>query len=68
LRHWCAIEIAPDRLLPDRLAITFLTDRDGNIGSLSAPLEPTVKGYRIFAPGGRRLHRPFVPLAMRRSF
>ena len=33
----------PDRLLPDRLAITFLTDREGNIVSLSAPLEPMVK-------------------------
>ena len=33
----------PDRLLPDRLAITFLTDRDGSIVSLSAPLEPMVK-------------------------
>jgi len=33
----------PDRLLPDRLAITFLTDREGSIVSLSAPLEPMVK-------------------------
>jgi hypothetical protein len=33
----------PDRLLPDRLAITFLTDRQGNIVSLSAPIEPMVK-------------------------
>ena len=38
----------PDRLLPDRLAITFLTDRDGNIVSLSAPLEPMVKDI-VFA-------------------
>ena len=33
----------PDRLLPDRLAITFLADREANIVSLSAPLEPMVK-------------------------
>ena len=44
-RHYETFELpeAPDRLLPDRLAITFLTDRDGNIVSLSAPLEPMVK-------------------------
>jgi len=41
-RHYETFELpeAPDRLLPDRLAITFLTDREGNIVSLSAPLEP----------------------------
>ena len=32
-----------ERLLPDKLAVTFLTNRDGNIVSLSAPLEPMVK-------------------------
>jgi CubicO group peptidase (beta-lactamase class C family) len=44
-RHYETFELpeAPDRLLPDRLAITFLTDREGNIVSLSAPLEPAVK-------------------------
>ena len=44
-RHYETFELpeAPDRLLPDRLAITFLTDRDGHIVSLSAPLEPMVK-------------------------
>ncbi|MBW8853866.1 MAG: serine hydrolase, partial [Bradyrhizobium sp.] len=41
-RHYETFELpeVPDRLLPDRLAITFLTDRDGNIVSLSTPLEP----------------------------
>jgi hypothetical protein len=34
---------APGRLLPDRLAISFSTDREGNIASLAAPLEPLVK-------------------------
>ena len=30
-------------LLPDRLAISFSTDRDGNIASVAAPFEPLVK-------------------------
>jgi hypothetical protein len=49
-RHYEAIVLpeVPDRLLPDGLAITFLTDRDGNIVSLSAPLEPMVKDI-VFA-------------------
>jgi CubicO group peptidase (beta-lactamase class C family) len=49
-RHYETFELpeVPDRLLPDRLAISFLTDRDGNIGSLAAPLEPTVKDI-VFA-------------------
>jgi CubicO group peptidase (beta-lactamase class C family) len=49
-RHYETFELpeVPDRLQPDRLAITFLTDRDGNIVSLSAPLEPAVKDI-VFA-------------------
>lgn len=49
-RHFETFELpeAPGRLLPDRLVITFLTDRDGNIASLSAPLEPAVKDI-VFA-------------------
>jgi CubicO group peptidase (beta-lactamase class C family) len=49
-RHYETFELpeAPDRLLPDRLAITFLTDREGNIVSLSAPLEPMVRDI-VFA-------------------
>jgi len=44
-RHFETFELpeVPDRLLPDGLAITFLTDREGDIVSLSAPLEPMVK-------------------------
>ncbi|HWX63602.1 serine hydrolase [Bradyrhizobium sp.] len=44
-RHYETFELpeVPDRLLPDKHAITFLTNRDGNIVSLSAPLEPMVK-------------------------
>jgi CubicO group peptidase (beta-lactamase class C family) len=43
-RHFETFETpeVPDRHVPDWLAITFLTDRDGNIVSLSAPLEPAV--------------------------
>jgi CubicO group peptidase (beta-lactamase class C family) len=37
-------------LLPYRLAITFLTDREGDIVSLSAPLEPMVKDI-VFVRG-----------------
>jgi hypothetical protein len=43
--HYETFELpeVPDRLSPDKLAITFLTNRDGNIVSLSAPLDPLVK-------------------------
>lgn len=43
-RHYETFELpeAPDRQLPDNLDITFLTDREGNIVSLSAPFEPAV--------------------------
>jgi Domain of unknown function (DUF3471) len=49
-RHYETFELpeVPGRLLPDRLPITFLTDREGNIVSLSAPLEPMVKDI-VFA-------------------
>jgi CubicO group peptidase (beta-lactamase class C family) len=49
-RHYETFELpeVQDRLLPDRLAVTFLTDREGNIVSLSAPLEPMVKDI-VFA-------------------
>jgi CubicO group peptidase (beta-lactamase class C family) len=44
-RHYDTFELpeAAGRLLPDRLAISFATDREGNIASLSAPFEPLVK-------------------------
>jgi CubicO group peptidase (beta-lactamase class C family) len=44
-RHYDTFELpeAPDRLLPERLAISFFTDREGNIASLAAPFEPLVK-------------------------
>ena len=44
-RHYATFELpeAPDRLLPDRLTISFATDREGNIASLAAPFEPLVK-------------------------
>ena len=49
-RHYETFELpeVPDRLLPDKLAIVFLTDRDGNIVSLSTSLEPMVKDI-VFA-------------------
>jgi CubicO group peptidase (beta-lactamase class C family) len=44
-RHYDTFELpeAPDRLLPDRLPLSFSTDREGNIASLAAPFEPLVK-------------------------
>jgi CubicO group peptidase (beta-lactamase class C family) len=54
-RHYDTFELpeASGRLLPDRLAISFSTDREGNIAILSAPLEPLVKDI-VFtrAPAG----------------
>jgi CubicO group peptidase (beta-lactamase class C family) len=49
-RHYETFELPEykDRLLPDFLAITFLTDREGKIVCLSAPLEPVVKDI-VFA-------------------
>jgi hypothetical protein len=49
-RHYETFELpeVPDRHVPDRLPITFLTDRKGSIVSLSAPLEPAVKDI-VFA-------------------
>jgi Domain of unknown function (DUF3471) len=61
-RHYETFELpeAPDRLLPDHLAITFLTDRDGDVVSLSAPLEPMVKDI-VFTrrPSGECLDAAF---------
>src|SRR5713226_7150179 len=44
-RHYDTFELpeAPGRLLPDRLALSFSTDREGNIASLAAPFESLVK-------------------------
>jgi Domain of unknown function (DUF3471) len=44
-RHYDSFELpeAPNRLLPDRLAISFSIDREGNVASLSAPFEPLVQ-------------------------
>jgi hypothetical protein len=49
-RHYETYELpeVKDRLMPDQLALTFLTDREGDIVSLSAPLEPMVKDI-VFA-------------------
>jgi CubicO group peptidase (beta-lactamase class C family) len=44
-RHYDTFELpeAPGRPLPDRLPISFFTDREGTIASLSAPFEPLVR-------------------------
>ena len=56
-RHYETFELpeVPDRHLPDGLPVTFLTDRDGNIVSLSAPLEPAVKDIVFTRPGTERV-------------
>ena len=54
-------EVSLDRLLPDRLAISFSTDREGNIASLAAPFEPLVKDIVFARSSGRRLHGPRLP-------
>jgi CubicO group peptidase (beta-lactamase class C family) len=54
-RHYETFETPrlPYDLNPDRLALSFSTDRDGNVASLSAQLEPMVSDI-VFtrAPGG----------------
>jgi CubicO group peptidase (beta-lactamase class C family) len=49
-RHFDTFELpeAPGRLLPDRLALAFSTDRDGTVASLAAAFEPLVKDI-VFA-------------------
>jgi CubicO group peptidase (beta-lactamase class C family) len=44
-RHYDTFELpeASGRLVPDRLAVSFSTDREGNIASMAAPFEPLVK-------------------------
>jgi len=44
-RHYDTFELpeAPNRLLPDRLTISFSIDREGDIASLAAPFEQFVK-------------------------
>jgi hypothetical protein len=44
-RHYDTFELpeAPGRLLPDRLALSFATDREGDIATLEAPFGPLVK-------------------------
>jgi CubicO group peptidase (beta-lactamase class C family) len=61
-RHYDTFELpeAAGRLLPDRLAISFSTDREGNIASLAAPFEPLVKDV-VFArvPAGDCMNPAF---------
>jgi hypothetical protein len=61
-RHYDTFDLPqlPHELNPDRLAISFTTDRDGNIASLSAQLEPMVADI-VFkrAPAGECLDDAF---------
>jgi CubicO group peptidase (beta-lactamase class C family) len=54
-RHFETFEVPqlPNELNPDRLALSFHTDRDGNVASLSAQLETMVPDIVFLrAPGG----------------
>src|SRR5215472_15222637 len=61
-RHYDTFELpeAPGRLLPDRLALSFSTDREGNIASLASPFEPLAKDI-VFAriPAGDCMNPAF---------
>jgi hypothetical protein len=62
-RHYDTFELAeaPGRLLPDRLAISFSTDREGNIASLAAPFEPLVKDIVFTRVAGDDCIEPAFP-------
>jgi CubicO group peptidase (beta-lactamase class C family) len=66
-RHYDTFELpeAPGRPLPDRLALSFATNRDGDIASLAAPLEPLVKDS-LHPRSSRRLHKSGLPSALHR--
>ena len=68
-RHYETFELPqiPYELNPDRLAISFTTDRDGNIASLSAQLEPMVADI-VFkrAPAGECLDDAFRKICVGR--
>jgi len=60
-RHYDTFELpeapeSPGGLLPGQLALSFSTDREGNIASVAVPFEPLVKDI-VFTPHcGWRLH------------
>jgi CubicO group peptidase (beta-lactamase class C family) len=68
-RHYDTFDLPqlPFELNPDRLAISFATDRDGNIASLSAQLEPMVADI-VFkrAPAGDCLDDAFRKICVGR--
>jgi hypothetical protein len=58
-RHYDTFELpeapeSPGGLLPGRLALSFSTDREGNIASVAVPFEPLVKdiAFTRIAAGG----------------
>ena len=67
-RHYEIFELpeAPDRLLPDHLAVTFLTDREGDVVSLSAPLNrwSRISCSRVVHPANAWMPNP-APAASR---
>src|SRR4029077_14476081 len=61
-RHYETFELpeVPDRHVPDKLDITFQTDREGSIVSLSAPLDPTVEDIVFLHRATERVKGTFV--------
>jgi hypothetical protein len=64
-RHYDTFELpeAPGVLFPDRLALTFSADRDGDVVSLAAPFEPLVKDIVFTRVGGGESRSSPLPLA-----
>ena len=67
-RHYDTFELpeAPDRLLPDRLAVSFSTDREGNIASSGGSVRAARQRYRLHPHCSRRLHKSGLPSALHR--
>jgi hypothetical protein len=71
-RHYDTFELpeapeSPGGLLPGQLALSFSTDREGNIASVAVPFEPLVKDIAFTRELPRRIsqsckanHLPFV--------
>jgi len=64
--HYDTFELpeAPNRLLPDRLTISFSIDREGDIASLAAPFEQLSR-HRLHPHCGRHCTNP-PPSALHR--
>jgi CubicO group peptidase (beta-lactamase class C family) len=65
-RHYDTFELpeapeSPGGLLPGQLALSFSTDREGNIASVAVPLEPLVKDIAFTRIAARIWHITSIP-------